>query len=66
MGRPWEAAFFPEWVWHLMTNLGLVAALIAAWASLVWVWNRGPALLIKFGPKWMTTMGHWWGGKRDG
>ena len=48
-----------------MTNLGLLAAIIAVWASAVWVWNRGPALLIKYGFNWMTTIGHWWGGKRD-
>ena len=66
MGKPWEAAFFPEWVWHLMTNLGLIAAVIAAWASLVWVWNRGPALLIKYGPAWMTKLGLHWGARRDG
>ncbi len=66
MGYPWEAEFFPAWVWHLMTNLGLIAALIAAWASLVWVWNRGPALLIKFGPDWLSKLGHWWCDKRDG
>ena len=66
MNRPWEADFFPDAVWHLMTNLGLLAAVIAVWASILYAWKHGPALLIKFGPDWFTRIGHWWGGKRDG
>ena len=66
MNRPWESDFFPEWVWQLATNLGLLAAFIAVWASIVWVWKRGPALLIKYGPAWMTKLGIHWGARRDG
>lgn len=66
MGKPWDADFFPEAVWNLMTNLGLLAAIIAVWASLVWVWKRGPALLIKYGFTWMTKLGLHWEGRRNG
>ena len=63
---PWETDFFPEELWNLMTNLGLLAALIAIWASLVWVFKRGPALLIKYGPVWMTKLGLRWETRRNG
>ena len=65
MNAPWEADFFPPEVWQLATNLGLFAAFIAAWASAVWVWRRGPGLLIKFGPDWFTKIGHRWQARRD-
>ena len=66
MNNPWDADFFPTEVWQLATNLGLLAAFIAVWASLVWVWRRGPALLIKHGFDWMTTLGHRWETRRNG
>ncbi len=65
VGTPWAPDFYPEWVWHLMTNLGLLAALIAVWASIVWVFNRGPKLLIEHGFDWMTKLGHRWQARRD-
>ena len=65
MGRPWEADFFPEWVWNLMTNLGLLVAIVAFFSAVWWLWTHGPALLIKYGFAWMTRLGEWWGGKRE-
>lgn len=64
MGRPWETDFFPEWLWILMTNLAMLGAVIAFVTMLMWVWDRGPRLLIKYGPGWMTRLGLRWGNKR--
>ena len=64
ISAPWSADFFPQEVWNLMTNLGLFVAVVALLSALWWLWQRGPGLLIKHGPQWMTTLGHWWSGKR--
>lgn len=64
MKAPWSPDFFPQEVWNLMTNLGLLVAFVALLSAIWWLWQRGPGLLIKYGPGWMTTLGHWWGGKR--
>lgn len=69
MGKPWEPEFFPSWLWEFMTNMGLLAAVVAsftlaAWTG-TWLWNHGPKLLIKYGTKWMARLGIRWGNKRD-
>ena len=66
---PWQADFFPEWMWHLMTNIGLLAAVVAAFTlgtwTVRWLWSHGPGLLIDHGPEWFTRIGHGWQARRD-
>lgn len=59
-----DGGIFPEWVWSLMTDIGLIVAIVAAISALLWLWDRGPGLLIKYGPQWMTTLGNKWHGRR--
>ena len=66
MGKPWDTDFFPPEVWNLMTNLGLLAAIVAVISSVVWLWKRGPALLIKYGSDRMTSIGNRWEHRRNG
>ena len=66
MNAPWRADFWADPLWQLMTNLGMLAALVAIISAVIYLWKRGPGLLVKYGGKTMTKMGHWWGGKRDG
>ncbi len=66
INAPWSADFFPSPVWQLMTNLGLLVAFVALLSAIWWLWSNGPEKLIKYGPKWMTRIGHWWGDRRDG
>ena len=61
----WQENFWPEWLWVLMTNLGMLAAIVATISAFVWLWDRGPKLLIENGPDWMTRLGHYWQGRRD-
>ena len=65
MGKPWEAGFFPEWVWNLMTNLGLLVAIVAVISAVGYLWKHGPRLLIKYGFTWMTKLGLKWETRRD-
>jgi hypothetical protein len=63
--RPiWEPGFWPEWIWDLLANLAVFGALVGFISALIWLWSRGPGLFIKYGPKWMTRLGHWWDGRR--
>ncbi len=61
-----EDGLFPEWVWTVMTDVGLVVAVVAFFSALLWLWQRGPGFLVKYGPEWTTTLGEWWHGKRGG
>ena len=65
MNAPWEVDFFPAPMWQLMTNLGLLVAIVAVISAVVYLYKHGPALLIKYGFAWMTRLGVWWGGKRS-
>ena len=65
MGKPWDSDFFPQEVWNTMTNLGLLAALVAVISSVVWLWKRGPAWLIKYGSQRFAKWGHRWDARRS-
>ena len=60
-----EGGYVPDGVWYFMTDLAIFSAAIAAVSGIVWLWNRGPEKLIKYGPEWMTKLGIRWGKKRD-
>ena len=67
ISEPWSPDFFPDALWNLMTNVGLVVAVVAFISAVLWLWDRGPKLLIKYGPAWLTTLGlHWDGRRNDG
>lgn len=60
-----EGGIWPGWVWQLIADLAIIAAVASAIAGIIYLWNHGPAILIKHGPEWMTRLGYHWEGKRD-
>jgi hypothetical protein len=60
-----EGGVWPDWVWQLIADIGIVAAIAATIAGVIFLWNHGPGLLVKYGPNWMTRLGLTWGGKRE-
>ena len=65
MNAPWSDNFWPDPLWQLMTNLGMLVALVALIGAIGYLWKRGPALLIKYGFDWMSAIGHRWNDRRD-
>ena len=59
-----EGGLFPEWVWVVMSDLGLFVAIVALLSALGYLWHNGPGLLIKYGPRWMTKLGLHWNNRR--
>lgn len=64
--RPiWEPGFWPEWIWDLLANLAVFGAIVGFISALIWLWSKGPGLLIKYGPGWATKLGLHWDDKRE-
>ena len=64
--RPiWEEGFWPEEVWITLGNLAPFAAFVAFLGAVYWLWQRGPGLLVKYGPEWMTKLGNRWAARRE-
>lgn len=61
----WEEGFWPEEVWTTLGNLAVFGAIVGVISAFAWLWSRGPGLLIKHGPEWMTKLGERWQGRRD-
>ena len=59
-----DGGLWPPWVWQLIADLGVLAAIASIIAGVIYLWNHGPRLLIKHGPQWMTTLGTYWNRRR--
>ena len=59
-----EGGFVPPEVWWMIADLGVLAAIVAVISGLVYLWKRGPAILIKNGPDWWTKLGRRWYARR--
>lgn len=54
-----DGGLWPLWLWQLIADLGVLAAVAGIIAGVIYLWNHGPRLLIEHGPQWMTTLGVW-------
>lgn len=60
-----EGGIWPEWVWQVIADIGIIAAFAAVIAAVIYLWNHGPRLLIEHGPNWMTKLGLRWKDHRE-
>lgn len=64
LGYP-NGGIWPDWVWQMIADIGVIAAIAAFIAALIYLWNHGPRLLIAHGPKIFTRWGELWQSRRD-